>query len=722
MTKTISRRDFIKYSGLGTAASAVLTGCGPVSRYVVRQQYAEMPEFNQTGVSTYYATSCRECPAGCGVIVRTREGRAIGVQGNPDHPINYGKLCSRGLTTLQGLYNPDRLTNPIQLNRKGDQSYTEINWDLAVTTITAILRDTPPDEIVFILGMTPDHLYDLVYEMTQALGIRSPYRFGSLGMFDAQGTLVEAVNQIFNQKSFPYFDFGKSDLVFSFGANFLETWLSPITYSRAYAELRQGNQNQRGYYVSFEPRMSLTSGSADEWIPIIPGSENIVARALGNLVQEMKPQTGVPYFHGVDIQEAVSLSGVSLETLQHLANLFFQASNPICIPGGTALSHKEGLTIAKSILSLNILGDNIGKPGGIYLAPTSPTTNPFSDIQRLTEEMQQGNIKSVFIHGWNPVFELPGALDFPDALMKVANVISFATFFDETSHLSDYVLPDHSPLESWGYQRNLPGADRPIFTSFQPVVSPLYNTRSTTDLLLASVGQMDEEIKSQIPYTDEVDFLQQKLQPLLDSRKGFYQAEVMPAFWSLWLQYGGWWHNEPELMSPSTINPPALYEQISPDQTSGSSDYHLVVYTTQKGDGSQANRPWIQETPDPMTTVIWNSWVEIHPKTAEKLGIHNDDIVEITSEVGKIEAVAYLYPAIRPDTIAIPFGQGHTSFSRYADQRGSNPAVLFELILDQAGGLAFGDTRVSLKPTGKRYPLARIEDQHGIYGDEQGQQ
>ena len=720
MAKTISRRDFLKFSGLGTAASAVLTGCGPVSRYVVRQQYAEMPEFNQTGVSTYYATTCRECPAGCGLIVRTREGRAIGVQGNPDHPVNHGKLCSRGLTTLQGLYNPDRLANPIHQNRTGDQNFTEINWELAISTITEFLQDTPPDEIVFLLGMAPDHLYDLVKEITAALGSPPPYRFGALGMFDAQETLTEAVRQVFNQKFFPYFDFGKSDLVFSFGANFLETWLSPITYSRAYGEMRNSAQNKRGYYVAFEPRMSLSSGSADEWIPIYPGTENIVAIALGNLIQEMKMKIEDPYFHGLDIQQAAALSGVSVETLEHLATLFVQADNPICIPGGTALSHQDGLTAAKSILALNLLGNNIGKPGGLYLAPASPSISPFSDIQRLTDDMQQGKIKTVFIHGWNPVFELPGVLNFANALTKVEHVISFATFPDETSLWSNFVFPDHSPLESWGYQRNLPGSDRPILTSFQPVISTLYNTRSTTDLLLAAIGQMNGEIKSQITYTDEVDFLQQKLIPLLENGKGFYQADVMPSFWANWLQFGGWWHSESELIIPSAINRPDPSDQLSQPQNTGNSDHHLVVYSTQMGDGSQANRPWIQETPDPMTTVIWNSWVEIHPSTAEKLGIHNDDIVEISSAAGKIEAVAYLYPAIRPDTVAIPFGQGHTAFGRYADKRGSNPAVLLELIIDQAGGLAYGDTRVILKPTGKRYPLARIEDQHGVYGDEQG--
>lgn len=108
MSDRISRRDFLKISGVGAAISAVVTGCGPVSRYIVRQPYAHMPEYNQTGLSTYYASACRECPAGCGIIVRTKEGRALTIEGNPQHPVNHGKLCARGITVQQGLYNPDR--------------------------------------------------------------------------------------------------------------------------------------------------------------------------------------------------------------------------------------------------------------------------------------------------------------------------------------------------------------------------------------------------------------------------------------------------------------------------------------------------------------------------------------------------------------------------------------------------------------------------------------
>ncbi len=121
MSEKITRRDLFKLTGLG-AATAVLTGCGPMARYVVRKPYTDMPEYNQTGVSTYYATTCLECAAGCGLVVRTMEGRAIKAEGNPKHPVNRGKICSRGLTAVQGLYNPDRIKGPVEMARGQGQT------------------------------------------------------------------------------------------------------------------------------------------------------------------------------------------------------------------------------------------------------------------------------------------------------------------------------------------------------------------------------------------------------------------------------------------------------------------------------------------------------------------------------------------------------------------------------------------------------------------------
>ena len=131
-----------------------------------------------------------------------------------------------------------------------------------------------------------------------------------------------------------------------------------------------------------------------------------------------------------------------------------------------------------------------------------------------------------------------------------------------------------------------------------------------------------------------------------------------------------------------------------------------------------ANKPWLQEVPDPTTTVTWNTWVEINPDTAKELGIENDDVVQISSPAGAVEVSVYKYPAIRPDTIAIPFGQGHTAYGRYAEGRGANPVDLLSLTYNEAGDLAFGSTKVSIEKTGKKRELARLESKLGVYGSE----
>src|SRR5512136_188912 len=129
MSDKLSRRDFLKAAGIGAATLSVMTGCGPISRYVVREPYTKMPEYSYNGLSTYYATTCRECPAGCGIVVRTMQGRALKVEGNTIHPVSMGKTCPRGQTTLQGLYNPDRILYPSRQPQRGSASLTPFSWD-----------------------------------------------------------------------------------------------------------------------------------------------------------------------------------------------------------------------------------------------------------------------------------------------------------------------------------------------------------------------------------------------------------------------------------------------------------------------------------------------------------------------------------------------------------------------------------------------------------------
>ena len=714
-----SRRDFLKLAGTGAATTAVLTGCGPASRYVVREPYAKMPEYTYNGESTYYATTCQECSAGCGLIVRTMQGRAIKVEGNPNHPVNLGKTCARGQATLHGLYNPDRVQNPTFQNRETSLSQENTTWDQAIALVSEALNKFAPGEIAFLLGETHDHLYDLVGEITTALGAPEPYRFGSLSMFEGRHTLRKAVEELFGTPEILLFDMGNADMVVSFGANFLETWVSPVAYTRQYASFRKGKDRKRGYLVQFEARMSQTAAVADVWVPIIPGTESYAALALGRLIAEAKGSLPELYLN-VNAEEFASKAGIELEQLHEIATKFADSEAAIAIPGSWALGQKSGLENAKTIIAINQLADNLGKPGGIFFTtpPAIETIDgsfsDFSAMEALISNLNSGKTKAIFIHGANPIFDIPKAFGFAQALQKADLVVSFSTFPDETALASDYIFPDHDSLESWGYQRVFAGTPKATLSGSQPVVTPFYDTQSTADVLLAAAKLAGGIVADSVNYEDEVEFIQAKLSPLISEQSQLIRAGEIKTFSAQFQQFGGWWSEEDKTSKP--VWPTQIGILPKSPEYQGDGEYYLVPFISPILGSKGANKPWLQETPDPTTTVMWNTWIEINPATAEELGIHDDDIIKIKSDAGEIEASVYLYPAIRPDTIAIPFGQGHTAFGRYAKDRGVNPADLLKKEFNQAGDLVFATTKVSIEKTGKHKQLARLESRIGVYG------
>jgi anaerobic selenocysteine-containing dehydrogenase len=490
--------------------------------------------------------------------------------------------------------------------------------------------------------------------------------------------------------------------------------------------MRGGRPGRRGYLVQFEPRLSQTAATADEWIPIKPGTEGLVALALGRLVAEKLGGALPAAFLEVDSAAAAGASGIRQEELERLASIFANAEYALAIPGGSTLGHSNGLEAAQVILAVNALVGNLGQPGGIFLTadplqqgvPSAATKTRgianLRDLHELVSRMREGKIKTLFVHGTNPLFDLPPALGFEAALANVGQVISFASFPDETAHLADYIFPDHTGLESWGYQWGVTGADRAVISGAQPAVAPFHNTKAAADVLLAAAGETG---LAAVPYKDEVDFLAASLSPLV-TLDGFFKAPEIKTFMAQFQQYGGWWGAQPALEIPATS--PILNQSLRLDlpEFEGEGEFILFPFPSPiLGDGSGANKPWLQETPDPTTTVMWNSWVEINPDTAEELGIGNDEVVKIISPFGELEAVVYRYPAIRPDTIAIPFGQGHTAYGRYAQGRGANPAQVLGLKMNGASSLACGAIRVKIEKTGKHQPLSRLESRIGVYGE-----
>jgi len=720
MSKKISRRDFLKLASVGVATSAVLTGCGPASRYVVREPYTQMPEYTFNGQSTYFATTCRECSAGCGLVMRTYQGRAIKAEGNKNHPVNLGKTCARGQATLHGLYNPDRVTDPVKQSARGSRDFSKMDWEAAIGVVTDALVNTDPAGVAFLMGMAPDHLFDLVSDLTAAIGAPAPVRYGALGAFEARATLVKAAESMLGGSGLPFFDLAGADVTFSFGANFLETWLSPVAYTRGFSGMRK--QNKRGYLIQFEARMSQTAAKADEWIPLRSGTEGLVALAIGRLVAEATLPTLPRAFVNVNVAAAAEASGVSEEKLAYLADLFAKAEHPLAIPGGGALGQSNGLETAEAVLALDALAGNFGQPGGVFLSPVAPNADAYhrpanlQEMAAFVEKMKAGEVKVLFVHGVNPVFELPKTLGFENAMKSVPLVISFATFPDETAMQADYILPDHHGLESWGYQRIATGGSQSALSGEQPVVVPYYNTRATADVLLAASTAAGGKLATALPFADEVAFIQDKLLPLVENKDANFNASEINTFAAYFQQFGGWWANGNALTAP-TPNPLNNAMDVPAPEFEGEGEFVLLPYVSPVLGDAGANKPWLQEVPDPTTTVMWNSWVEINPETAHELGIENDDVVRIVSDAGAIEIPVYLYPAIRPDTIAIPFGQGHSAYGRYAEGRGVNPFDLLGPKFNEAGDLAFASMKVKIEKTGMKRELSRLESKIGVYGE-----
>jgi anaerobic selenocysteine-containing dehydrogenase len=331
--------------------------------------------------------------------------------------------------------------------------------------------------------------------------------------------------------------------------------------------------------------------------------------------------------------------------------------------------------------------------------------------------MNNDKVKVLLIHDSNPIYDLPPYVGFSEALKNVPLVISFSSFFDETAVQSDYILPDHTYLEGWGYHVPSPGTDRPFVSSQQPTAQPLYDTRSTGDVFIHLAHRLGGEVGEALPWTDEVDFLEQSSANLFGSSISAYDSNSPEGFWSRWRQRGGWWSQKPIWTEPELNDP--FSEAISVPITTFNGDeddfpFILMPYeTVTLGDGRGANQPWLQETPDPMTTARWDTWIEINPVTAKKLEIENNDMVRVVSTQGKLEAPAVIFPGIRPEVIAIPIGQGHQDYGRFASGRGSNVMDLIASTDSNPEMLNWASTRVRLERVGRVKNLARLESLDG---------
>jgi anaerobic selenocysteine-containing dehydrogenase len=731
MTKRITRRELFQFAGLAGTAVA-LSGCTiNLQRHETLEPYVVPPEDALPGQYIWYASTCRQCPAGCGITVRVSNGRAKKIEGNPQHPLSRGKVCARGQAGLQVLYNPDRLRNAVRQPQRGSSKFEPLYWDQALAQVAERVKAAKQGAVAFYGRLGADSLAAIVGPFVKALGGPPPVFYDPLAAAEGRGALTQVTGQLYGANSgLPFFDLAHSDVVFSFGANLAETWLSPVAYGGAFGDLRGGALGKRGYVVHFEPRMSATAAAADEWLPLAPGTEGLVALALGEIIvkENLGNAQASPYaglFAAGGTEYAAAMSGIPAQKLEQLAEAFAKHERPVAIPGGACGDSTNAVSTMTAVMALNALvGRGEGANSAFMLTPPPPdpafisaTPASFKDVQGLLDKMKGGGIEVLFVDG-NPLYELPTAAGFAGALGRVPFVVSFASAVDETAVQSDMVLPDNSYLENWGYQVVTPPADRPVISGQQPVVSQLYDTQATTDVFLALAEALGGAVKQALPWKNTVDFMK-SVTGTLAGLPAPYDTTNPDEVWANFRRFGGWWPPAaaPALPKVAPALPASL--EVPPaafDGDSGEFPYVLIPYpSVSLSDGRGANQSWLQETPDPMVTGSWATWVEISPETAALLGVKNDDLIKVVSPESEIVAIVYVYPAIRPDVVAVPLGQGHSSYGRYAANQGANVLGILSKLTDEGGNWAMGATRVRLEPLqGQRQVLPRIEDNIGV--------
>ena len=727
----MKRRTFLKLGGM-TVASALLAGCQSQNEKLI--PYLIPPDEGITpGRATYYASSCNFCPAGCGILVRVSEGRAKKIEGNPHHPVNRGRLCARGQAQLQELYHPDRVQQPLRRSGpRGSGKFEKISWteglNLLTSKLTELQREQTTDSLALLTPQLSGSLASLSDIFMRSFGSSNNFSYELL----APEWLRLAGEQSFGQSALPFYDLAETRYLLSFGADFVEGHLSPVLYGNAFGRMRQERDTVRGHFTYVGGRMSLTAASADRWMPARPGSEGALALGLARLIlaetlfdksalaaNGLGPEELLGRLQDYDLPRVADLTGLTKDSIAEVAREFATTRPSLAMAGETVAFQSNGQESIRAIQLLNILVGNLNRPGGVYPAGGSMagslagSKKSFGELLALVDGMRAGKIKTALIKG-NPVHSFPPVTGFQKALDNVPFVVSFSTLIDDTALRADLILPDHAALESWGDVIPLAGSRYPVYGMMQPVVTPLHDTRQFADVLLATASRLGGATAAALPEKSFVELLKESIAKRFDSK-----GEDFETLWVDLVGRGGDFSTDKEpgkdfrWASASPVpDPPS--PRFAGDEKKF--PLHLQVYpSTAFSDGRGAPLPWLQQLPDPMSTVVWDSWIEINPKTAASLGISHGDLVEVASPQVTLRLPAVIYPGIRPDMVAIPLGQGHTGSGRYAKDRGVNPLTLLALVEGSDHHAAWNATRVRVSHISKNGDLVTAGHPEGSY-------
>ncbi len=713
----IPRRDFLKLSGFSLAAIAAgAAGCvrGPVEEAIpLLLPHPEMVP----GRSSWYATTCHGCSAACGAVAKSRDGRPIKLEGNRLHGLSGGGLCAVGQATLLELYDGQRLRSPIWRGSATD-------WSSIDGRIAEHLRKAEADG-------------SAVRLLTET--VNSPSERAAIGRFGRRfenfrhvtydplscSAIPDAHERTHGARRLPHYRFDAAEVIVSFGADFLGTWISPVEFTAGYRAGRRldAEPPAMSYHFQAESRLSLTGSNADRRVTIHPEETAALLQELAAAVGVLAGEpAGFPFpdkAEGTEHPEDTRLDGLA-ERLWHAR--------------GRSLVLSDSQDVRVQVLC-NLLNELLGNYGST-LSLERPSYQKLGDDRALAElrrELEAGEVEVLLVRGVNPVYELARGGELGKDLERVPLTVSFARAVDETASRCVAICPEHHFLEDWRDCEPVAGH----LSVTQPLIYPLGDTRGFSPSLLVWSGERVESREwVERVWRDEIlgRSEAESFQALWDGAVHDGYVEVAPI--APVAPIGG------EAAAPfvgataaasTQVSDPRAFEPVDPGHAA-SEELALVLYPkVGMLDGRHAHNAWLQELPDPVTKISWDNYASFAPATAAAVGVEDGDLIEVRAgghtrdQPAPLTLPAHVQPGQHPGVVAVALGYGRSGTDRFRDlgpkwlerrptvEAGETVGVrAADWQGDIDGRIAPSGRNVSVRPAGGRRPLASIQTYHDL--------
>lgn len=671
------RRSFLKYFGLSVSA-ATIAACTetPVRKAI---PYVNQPEEITPGVPNYYATTLGDASEPYSILVKTREGRPIKIEGNNESPLGGGGTCAIGQASVLNLYDKGRLRGP--LKNQDSVTWDELDEDVRnrlaninenggnIRILSRTITSPSTNKVLENFRETYPQARHITYEPVSSYAIR------------------EANRQSFEEAVIPDYRFDRAMMIVSFGADFLGTWLSPVEFTRHYIANRRvrGDQYDMSYHVQFESCLTITGSNADRRVTLKP---SLYGKALVALYNKLAQKAGKEQLDEVQFE----LAGNSIQAVAD--ELWRHRGNSLIVCGTNDVDHQ---------LLVNAINDILGNIGH-----TVDLTNPSyqkqendQEVEELIGELENGQVDALIFSGANPVYDHPKGAKIAEHLENVDLTVSTSDRLSETAMKCEYVAPEHHFLEAWNDHNPKKG----LYTLSQPTITPIFNTRSTPESLLRWIGNEESYYDFIRAHWQENQFEQQQEEPNFDSfwvscvHDGFFKTEKDEA-------------EEKEFKASLDETAQKAIDEADHESV------EIVLYEkVGMREGKYANNPWLQEMPDPVTKACWDNYACLSPKYAKDHNIKEEDVIKIEAGGYSVELPALLQPGQTYNTIGIAVGFGrqmHENAGKVANGVGANAFPFARL---DKGSIRFDRNNVNIEKTGRTYRIAKTQTHHNLEGE-----